>query len=180
MKKFKKLLKQKWFWYLVILPVTLTLAFYYTLWKGFNYLEQRDINIYMAGYEKGNFEGLNDGYNAAYDEFYDKLSPNKQVSQLFKKYFPKQEEARIMRAISLAESHGKQTAVNTKNRNGSIDFGFFQINTIHKKKGETVAQFNQRMCDLEANFKEARRILDTQGLTAWSTYTNKKYLTYLN
>jgi len=84
-----------------------------------------------------------------------------------------------MRAISLAESKGKQTAVNKANRNGSIDSGFFQVNTIHRKKGETKAQFISRMHDLEENFKEARRVLDKQGLQAWATYNNKAYLTYL-
>ncbi len=112
------------------------------------------------------------------NEYYHRLSKNPEVVSLFKLYFPKIEEAKIMRAISLAESKGKKIAINRKNRNGSVDSGFFQINTIHRKKGEDKETFVLRMHNLEANFKEARRILDTQGLQAWSTYNDKKYLAF--
>ena len=151
----------------------------YGVIKASDYVAEREYQIYQSGYEVGHFEGLQEGSDSAYDEFYEKLSPNPNVSYLFKKYFPNQEEARIMRAISLAESKGKQTAVNKANRNGSIDSGFFQVNTIHRKKGETKEQFIARMHDLEENFKLARKVLDKQGLQAWSTYNNKAYLTYL-
>lgn len=161
------------------IAVVVTVLFYGAWYKAVKYIEARDNTNYQNGYEVGHFEGLQEGSDSAYDEFYEKLSPNPNVSYLFKKYFPNQEEARIMRAISLAESKGKQTAVNKANRNGSIDSGFFQVNTIHRKKGETKEQFIARMHDLEENFKLARKVLDKQGLQAWSTYNNKAYLTYL-
>lgn len=163
----------------ILLAIALTSLFYFTLYKTVKYIELRDKTIFMDGYEVGNYEGLTEGYNSAYDEFYNKLSPNPQVSYLFKKYFPDQETARIMRAISLAESKGKQTAINKANKNKSIDSGFFQINTVHKHKGETTEQFISRMQHLEENFKAAKMVLDKQGFQAWSTYNDKKYLTYM-
>lgn len=159
--------------------VILTLAFFLILYVTVKKIEKRDQVIFQDGFEIGHFQGLTEGKENAYDDFYTRLSPNPQVSYLFKKYFPKEEEARIMRAISLAESQGKQTAVNKANRNGSIDSGFFQVNTIHKRKGETTEQFIKRMHDLEENFKEARKVLDKQGFQAWSTYNDKKYLSYI-
>lgn len=161
------------------IAVVVTVLFYGAWYKINLIIDQRDFENYQTGWERGNLEGLNEGYNNAYDEFYDKLSPNPNVSYLFKKYFPNQEEARIMRAISLAESKGKQTAVNKANRNGSIDSGFFQVNTIHRKKGETKEQFIIRMHNLEENFKEARKVLDKQGFQGWSTFNNGAYITYM-
>ncbi|MGV8131877.1 MAG: transglycosylase SLT domain-containing protein [Candidatus Pacearchaeota archaeon] len=178
-KNAKKNKKNKVLFFFVLLPVVITSLFYYALYQGYSYIEKRDLEKYQTGWEVGYMVGLEEGANNAYDEFYEKLSPNPNVSYLFKKYFPNQEEARIMRAISLAESKGKQTAVNKANRNGSIDSGFFQVNTIHRKKGETKEQFIARMHDLEENFKLARKVLDKQGLQAWATYNNKAYLTYL-
>lgn len=178
-KNAKKNKKNKVLFFYVVLPILITSLFFGAWYKAVKYIETRDNTNYQNGYEVGHFEGLQEGSDSAYDEFYEKLSPNPNVSYLFKKYFPNQEEARIMRAISLAESKGKQTAVNKANRNGSIDSGFFQVNTIHRKKGETKEQFIARMHDLEENFKLARKVLDKQGLQAWATYNNKAYLTYL-
>lgn len=157
----------------------ITGLFFYALYQAYAFIEQRDKTIFNEGFEIGHFQGLTEGSENAYEDFYARLSPNPQVTYLFKKYFPKEEEARIMRAISLAESQGKQTAVNKANRNGSIDSGFFQVNTIHKRKGETKEQFIKRMHLLEENFKEARRVLDKQGFQAWSTYNDGKYLTFI-
>lgn len=174
-----KIIKTKQFWFLVIMPLTITGIFFYSLYLTVNYIEKRDKQIFIDGYETGHYEGLSEGNNNAYDDFYAKLSPNPQVAYLFKKYFPKEEEARIMRAISLAESKGKQTAINKANRNGTADSGFFQVNTIHRKKGETVEQFIIRMHDLEENFKEARKVFEKQSFQGWATYNNGRYLTYL-
>lgn len=171
--------KNKKLLFIGILPILLTCIIYFLWYKVDQYIEERNRQLIQEGYERGHFEGLEEGANSAYDDFYQRLSPNPQVSYLFKKYFPKEEEARIMRAISLAESKGKQTAINKANRNGSIDSGFFQVNTIHKRKGETTEQFIKRMHDLEENFKEARKVFEKQGFQAWSTFNDGKYITYL-
>ncbi len=179
LKRYIKRNKAKIIGLLILLPIFLTLCFYYTLYRAVKYIEARDQQIFTTGFEIGHFQGLTEGTDNAYDDFYAKLSPNPQVAYLFKKYFPDQEEARIMRAISLAESKGKQTAINKANKNGSIDSGFFQVNTIHKRKGETTEQFIHRMHNLEENFKEARNVYDKQSFKAWSTFNDGKYLSYI-
>lgn len=177
----KKLLKKQSVRYLLIMPMIITGIFFYTLYAIITSIQEREREIYSEaythGYEVGRFDQLNE--DAEDKEFYTNLSANPKVAYLFEKYFPNKEEARIMRAISLAESKGKQTATNTANRNGSTDFGFFQINSVHKKKNETLTQFQNRMHLLEENFKEARRILDTQGISAWATFTNGAYLDFI-
>lgn len=183
-KQIKNKLTQKYnFKYAMILAAVLTSIFWGLVYGGHYYYEKKVAEIYQDGWEVGNFEGLQNGYengyNDAYDEFYKGLSKNPEVSKLFKKYFPSMEQAKIMRAISLAESKGKQTAINKANKNKTIDAGFFQINTVHRKKGETKEQFIARMHDLEENFKEAKRVLDTQGYKAWVTYNTGAYLTYM-
>lgn len=180
-KQIKKTLKNKHFLIGLITPLVVTGIIFYSLYTIVTKIQNRETEIYnqaySQAYEIGRLEQLNE--DAQDKDFYKNLSVNPKVAYLFEKYFPNKEEARIMRAISLAESKGKQTAINKANRNGSTDSGFFQINTIHKKKGETVEQFITRTHDLETNFQEARRILDTQGLKAWSTYNDKTYLSYI-
>lgn len=173
--------KNKIILFTTIFVILIPALFYYVLYKTYAYIEERENEIYNQAYstafEIGHYQGLNEANSDK--EFYQNLSVNPKVAYLFEKYFPNREQARIMRAISLAESKGKQTAINKANRNGSIDSGFFQINTIHKKKGETIEQFINRTHDLEANFKEARRILDLQGYAGWSTYNSGDYLNYI-
>ena len=91
-----------------------------------------------------------------------------------------------MYALAHAECKGKQICNNRgTNKNGSVDFGYLQINSIHRSKGETINQFEQRMYNLEENFKLAskiyleRKALTGNGFTAWSTYNNQRYLAYL-
>ena len=45
-------------------------------------------------------------------------------------------------AVALAESGGNPRAVNNKNRNGSSDYGLFQINSIHANLLTTGDRFN--------------------------------------
>ena len=179
LKRYVKRNQPKIIGFLLLLPMVITCIFFYAYYQVVEYINHRDQQIYKEGYEIGHFQGLTEGTDNAYDDFYAKLSPNPQVAYLFKKYFPDQEEARIMRAISLAESKGSQTAVNKANRNGSIDSGFFQVNTVHKRKGETTEQFIKRMHDLEENFKEARKVYEKQSFKAWSTFNDGKYLSYI-
>lgn len=106
------------------------------------------------------------------------LSKNPKVNHLLEKHFTC-DEAKIMYAIAQAESRGKAVAVNKSNRNGSIDFGYFQINTVHKPKNMTVKEFELAMYNLDKNFEYADKVLDKQGFTAWSVFNNKRYLAYI-
>ena len=189
-KTLKRIIKSKWFWYLIILPTTITSIFWAIVFGGHAYYEKETTRIYDEAWEIGYFEGQLDGYDAGVesvtDKFYSNLSNNPEVAFLFKKYFPEQEIARVMRAISLSESKGKQTQHYKFNKNGSWDCGFFQTNTIHRNKGESMEKFCDRMkSNLESNFAMARKIYGDRkkmfgdGFTAWSDYNNGKYLKYI-
>ena len=53
------------------------------------------------------------------------------------------------------------------NRNGSIDYGVFQINSIHKRK-----RGKKFIADWRENVKVAKQIYDEQGWSPWScSYT---------
>ena len=58
------------------------------------------------------------------------------VNRLLKQYFPSCQEAKTAYAIAHAECKGKQTCNNRGlNRDGSIDFVYMQVNSIHHNKG---------------------------------------------
>lgn len=95
-------------------------------------------------------------------------SQSSQIISLIKKTFPENPE--VMVAIAKSES-GKslnQNAVNI-NRNGSKDCGLMQINSIHGYDCEWLKI-------PENNMIVARKIYDTQGLSAWVSYNSKNYL----
>lgn len=80
-----------------------------------------------------------------------------------------------MVAIAGAESGYRNDAVNDKNRNGSIDRGFMQINSIHAGNSWYPTDFN----DPVQVAKAAKAIYDQQGLSAWSVYTSGAYKSFL-
>lgn len=52
------------------------------------------------------------------------------------------------------------------NTNGSVDFGFMQVNSVHLKQGHTISQ----LVDCKANIDIAYEIYKASGWNAWSTY----------
>lgn len=79
-----------------------------------------------------------------------------------------------MKAIIQAESKGNPNAINTANRNGTIDRGLAQINSVHK-------QFDaNRLFDPQYNLNAAHEVFKGQGYKAWSTYNNGAYKKFLN
>lgn len=180
----------KWSAFIFVFVILIPALFYGAIFGGHWYYEKEVKRIYQEGWEVGYFNGQIDGDASAREDleskFYSDLSKNPQVAYLFKKYFPEQEIAKVMRAISLSEAKGMQQSHYKHNKNGSWDCGFFQVNTIHRNKGESYQQFCDRMTsNLEANFKMARKIYDDRkkmfgdGFTAWSDYNNEKYLRYI-
>lgn len=75
-------------------------------------------------------------------------------------------------AIALAESGGNPRAVNTKNRNGSRDYGLFQINTVH---GSLLKQGD--WSDPVDNAKMALKVYRDSGSKwrPWATYNSGSY-----
>lgn len=73
-------------------------------------------------------------------------------------------------AVAKAESGLNPRAVNNKNKNGTSDYGLFQINSIHKPTA-------QEKVDPYANAKRAYQIWKDAGgkWTPWSAYNNGSY-----
>lgn len=79
-------------------------------------------------------------------------------------------------AVALAESGGNPAAVNTANRNGSVDYGLWQINTIHGPLLSQGDKFNPN-----DNAKMAYTVWSRAGgkWTPWSVYNNRRYVTFM-
>jgi hypothetical protein len=78
-------------------------------------------------------------------------------------------------AIAIAESGGNPTAVNRRNRNGTADFGLWQINSVHNallKQGNW-----QNPAD---NARMAKAVYDDAGgFRPWAVYNSQKYRIYV-
>lgn len=176
-KTLKEILKNNWFILGFTLPLILACSLVYASWYTLNYIEQRDRQIFNDGWEVGYMQGQIDQDELIKGECFN-ISKNPELNRLLKEYFKECKLAKTMWAIAQAESSGKQFAVGV-NDNGSLDGGWLQLNTIHKHKWETNQQFIDRVHDLEENIKEAKKVYDKQGLTAWVQYNNGNYLKYL-
>ncbi len=78
-------------------------------------------------------------------------------------------------AVAMSESRSNPTAVNRRNRDGTADFGLWQINSVH---GALLKQGNwQNPLD---NARMAKRVFDdAKGFTPWTDYKNGKYRMYV-
>lgn len=88
---------------------------------------------------------------------------------------------RLMAAIAMAESGGRTTAHNPLPPDDS--YGLWQINMIGSLGPSRRAQFgiarNADLFDPAVNARAAAKILASQGLSAWSTYTGGSYKRYM-
>jgi hypothetical protein len=85
---------------------------------------------------------------------------------LVEQYFPKSEVINALRIMSAENGSGNPQVVSKPNRNGTKDFGLFQINTCHKNR---VDGDLSRLLDAETNVKIASEIYSEQGFKPWST-----------
>jgi hypothetical protein len=86
-----------------------------------------------------------------------------------------------MAAIALAESGGVPSKDNTGlNSDGSVDYGLWQINSVHANDSVIKKIGWENRLNPEANAKMAVFIYQQQGLTAWSTYNNGAYKRFLS
>lgn len=86
-------------------------------------------------------------------------------------------EANIGKMVCTAkyESSYYDRAENRKNKNGSIDRGLFQINSIHLNGGtKGCPQGGEALFDVETNAKCALSIFKAQGIKAWYGYRAHK------
>jgi len=94
---------------------------------------------------------------------------------LYDKYFGT--EATLARAICTAENGTQEPGrVSKPNRNGTLDYGLCQINSIHADK---VGGNLELLKDPEINIKVAKQIRDGSGWTAWTCYKNGSYKKHL-
>lgn len=81
----------------------------------------------------------------------------------------------VVVAIALAESNGRTDAINTANRNGSRDWGLFQVNDVNWKN-ETASQ----RLDPVTNTRKAYEVYKRQGLKAWVTFNVGAHEKFMN
>jgi hypothetical protein len=98
-----------------------------------------------------------------------------QLQQLLRQTgFPESRVA-FMAAIGMAESSGNSSIINP-GRPGHPEYsvGLWQINTrVHHNYSV------QQLTDPQINAREALRILNTEGLNAWGSYTDGRYRRWL-
>lgn len=81
----------------------------------------------------------------------------------------------IATAVMRAESGCNPSATNKANRNGSVDRGLFQVNSVHKAKVQSLDD----LYDPATNVSVAYRIHQSTGWQAWSAYKNGTYKRFL-
>ena len=86
-------------------------------------------------------------------------------------------ECRVALAIQRAENPRGKCEIYHYNSDGTLDWGYFQINTVHLKR----PGLNLRdLLDCKANIDFAYQLyLERGGFTPWSTYNSGLYKRYI-
>lgn len=84
-------------------------------------------------------------------------------------------ESAVMAAIAMAESGGNSEAVGPVNRNGTRDYGAWQINSVH---ASALASGDWRK--LDDNARMARQVWTSQGFKAWTVFNTGAYRQHLS
>jgi hypothetical protein len=83
---------------------------------------------------------------------------------------------RVALAIQRAENPRGACEIYHYNSDGTLDWGYFQINTVHLKR----AGVNLRdLLDCKANIDFAYRLFTEEGFEPWSTFNSGAYRQYL-
>jgi hypothetical protein len=83
---------------------------------------------------------------------------------------------RVALAIQRAENPRGACEIYHYNTDGTLDWGYFQINTVHLKR----AGVNLRdLLDCKANIDFAYQLYTERGFQPWSTYNNGAYRRFL-
>ncbi len=84
---------------------------------------------------------------------------------------------RVALAIQRAENPKGDCEIYHYNSNGTLDWGYFQINTVHLER----PGLNLRdLLDCKANIDFAYVLYRERGFQPWSTYNNGAYLKFLH
>ncbi len=86
-------------------------------------------------------------------------------------------DCRLALAIQRAENPAGKCEIYHYNTDGSLDWGYFQINTVHLKR----AGVNLRdLLDCKANIDFAYQLYrESGGFTPWSTFNNGAYRQFM-
>ncbi len=83
---------------------------------------------------------------------------------------------RVALAVQRAENPRGDCEVYHYNSDGTLDWGYFQINTVHLKR----AGVNLRgLLDCKANIDFAYKLYTERGFQPWTTYRDGAYLRFL-
>ncbi|HWQ54500.1 MAG TPA: hypothetical protein VN442_12520 [Bryobacteraceae bacterium] len=83
---------------------------------------------------------------------------------------------RIALAIQRAENQKGACEVYHYNSNGTLDWGYFQINTVHLQRPDV----NLRdLLDCKANIDFAYQLYEERGFAPWATYNSGAYRKFL-
>jgi hypothetical protein len=83
---------------------------------------------------------------------------------------------RIALAIQRAENPKGSCEIYHYNSDGTLDWGYFQINTVHLKR----AGLNLRdLLDCRANIDFAYQLYEERGFAPWSTFNDGSYRRFL-
>jgi hypothetical protein len=104
-----------------------------------------------------------------------------QIAELLQRKGVSPEKIPTMTAIALAESSGRTQAFNPTGLDKS--YGLFQVNMYGGLGPARMKQFGLKeekdLFNPEVNVAAAKKILDSQGLGAWSVYKSGKYKQFL-
>jgi hypothetical protein len=85
-------------------------------------------------------------------------------------------DCRVALAIQRAENPRGACEIYHYNSDGTLDWGYFQVNTVHLKR----AGLNLRdLLDCRANIDFAYQLYRERGFQPWSTYNNGAYRRFL-
>jgi len=80
--------------------------------------------------------------------------------------------AQALTAVQIAyHESGFSAGATNRNSNGSVDYGLWQINSVHGFPELKTQQWR----DPATNARLAKKVYDKQGWNAWSVYKNGKY-----
>jgi hypothetical protein len=86
-------------------------------------------------------------------------------------------DCRVALAIQRAENPQGKCEIYHYNSDGTLDWGYFQINTVHlKRPGLNLHD----LLDCKANIDFAAQLFREKGFTAWSTYNSGMYRRFLS
>jgi hypothetical protein len=92
-------------------------------------------------------------------------------------------QAKLMAAIGAAESGGNPIAHNQNRATGDNSYGIWQINMIDNlgpaRRKEFGLKVNEQLLDPVTNAQAMKRVLQSSGPTAWTTYSSGKYKEFL-